>query len=136
MRKIQLLIALVLFFSCTEKQKSNSDFYDKVLSVVIENSNGKPVEFPELYDTLADTIAGDKYEKLKLVEKLKTKGFKITDWGRGNYPPLSSRIIIVTMQKEDCKCEVAKIYYSTISGFKYSMTERISCNKASRKQKD
>lgn len=117
--------------SCSEKEKTNLDFEDKVIDLVIENSNGKPIEFTEIYDSLAKNFPEDKSEKLMLVEKLKLKGFKIINWGRGNYPPLGPRIIVVTLKKEDCECEVAKIYYSTISESEFIMTERINCKKAS-----
>jgi hypothetical protein len=131
MRNIPFLLVFFLLTSCTNKEESNSNFYDKVLDLVIENSNGENVEFPELYDKLTTKIADDNNEKLKLVEKLKTKGFKVTNWGRGNHP-LGPRIIIINLKKDNCECEVAKIYYSTANDTLYNMTERINCKKASR----
>jgi coenzyme F420-reducing hydrogenase gamma subunit len=116
--------------SCSEKKERKSDFEDQVLDLVIENSNGKPVEFPELYDKLVVTIPVDDKEKLKFVEKLKAKDFKVINWGRGNHI-LGPRIIIITLKKEDCECEVAKIYYSTVSETVYNITERVSCKKTS-----
>jgi len=130
MKNIFFLILLFLFISCSEKKESKIGFDDKILNLVIENSNGESVEFPELYDKLTDKIADDNQEKLKLVDKLKARGFKVTNWGRGNHP-LGPRIIIITLKKEDCECDVAKIYYSTSSETEYSMAERISCKKAS-----
>ena len=132
MRNICFLLVFFLLNSCTKKKESNSDFYDKVLDLAIENSNGESVEFPELYDKLVTKIADDNNEKLKLVEKLKQKGFKVTNWGRGNHPPHGPRIIIINLKKDSCECEVAKIYYSTVDDTLYNMTERISCKKASR----
>jgi hypothetical protein len=130
MRNISFFIALFMSLSCSEKKVRKSDFVDQVLDLVIKNSNGEPVEFPELYDKLAETIPDDNKEELKLVEKLKAKGFKFINWGRGNHM-LGPRIIIITLKKENCECEVAKIYYSTNSETEYSMTERVSCKKAS-----
>lgn len=131
MRKIVFLFTLFLLFSCVEKKESNSDFYDKALDFVIVNSNGEIVEFPQIYDSLTYEIADDNEEKLKLVEKLKAKGFKVTNWGRGNHP-LGSRIIVINMKKNNCECEIAKTYYSTSNDSLYHMTEKINCNKASR----
>lgn len=106
-------------------------FYDKALDFVIENSKGEIVEFPEIYDSLSRSIPYDDKEKLKLVEKLKAKGFKVTNWGRGNHS-LGPRIIVINMKKNNCECEIAKTYYSTSNDSLYQMTEKISCKKAYR----
>ena len=118
----------LLIISCserTEKIKSNST--DQLLDLLIQNSDGTVVEFPDLYKGPVNTIPEDKDEKLVLLEKLKAKGFTITDWGRGNYPPLGPRIINITLQKGNCECEVSKIYYSTVSDTEYTVAERIKC---------
>ena len=131
MRSLLFLITSFLIISCTQKNEPKSGFEDKIIDLVIENANGKSIEFPEIYDSLTKNIPEDNVEKLILVEKLKSKGFKVINSGRGNYPPLGPRIVIFTLKKENCECEVAKIYYSTISDSVYNMTERISCKKAS-----
>ena len=56
----------------------------------IENS-----EFIDLYP-VPETVALDGFEKLILVEKLKTKGFTVTNWGRGNWQE-GPRIVSYTM---------------------------------------
>ena len=128
MRNILFLFSTLLLCSCTSKKESNLSFYDKALDFVIENSNGEIVEFPEIYDSLSHNIPNDDKEKLKLVEKLKVKGFKVTNWGRGNHP-LGPRIIVINMKKNNCECEIAKTYYSTSNDSLFQMTEKISCKK-------
>lgn len=84
---------------------------------------------PDLYDSLANKIPEDKDEKLILVEKLKMKGFKITNWGRGNIPPLGPRIVNVELMSGRCICEVTKTYYSTTVDTLYQMTEGVKCRR-------
>lgn len=131
MRNILFLFFLLLICSCSEKKEPKLGFYDKALDFVIENSNGEIVEFPEIYDSLAHSIPEDDKEKLKLVEKLKAKGFKVIHWGRGNHP-LGPRIIVINMKKNNCDCEIAKTYYTTSNDSLYQMTEKISCQKNSK----
>ncbi len=133
MKHLSLLLLLILFFSCNKKLEDYSvDFKEKVVNFVIDNFDDKFIELPNLYDSLATCIADDKNEKLILVQILKKKGFKIITWGRGNFPPLGARIISVTLKKDDCECEINKMYYSTISDSLYEMRENIKCKKASR----
>ncbi|WP_264510566.1 hypothetical protein [Flavobacterium sp. N1719] len=127
MKIILLSIIFLLTISCSKEIKNRSDFEDNVINLILEKPNGKQIEFPEIYDSLAKRIPDQKDEKLLLVEKLKLRGFKIINSGRGNYPPLGPRIVIVTMKKDNCECEVSKIYYSTISENEFKMTESISC---------
>jgi len=131
MRDIHFLFTFFLFISCVEKKESNLNFYDKSLNFIIENPDGEIVEFPQIYDSLTNKIADDNEEKLQLVEKLKAKGFKVTNSGRGNHT-LGPRIVVINMKKDNCECEIAKIYYSTANDSLYHMTEKISCNKANR----
>jgi hypothetical protein len=88
------------------------------------------MEFIDFYPIL-DSIAIDKYEKLVLVDSLKSIGFKVTNWGRGNWMD-GPRIVNFTMSNEQCECQVDKLYYSTEQEGKYNVTERIKCIIASR----
>lgn len=87
------------------------------------------IEFIDLYPVL-DSVASDKYEKLVLVDSLKSIGFKVTNWGRGNWME-GPRIINFTLSNGQCECYVDKLYYSTAEKDKFKVTERIKCNKAS-----
>ncbi len=131
MRNIPFLFPFFLFTSCIVKKETNFNFYDKSLNFIIENLDGEIVEFPQIYDSLTNKIADDNEEKLLLVEKLKAKGFKVTNSGRGNHP-LGPRIVVINKKKDNCECEIAKTYYSTANDSLYLMTEKISCNKANR----
>lgn len=131
MRNISLKLVLLYYLSCNENKIRSTNFHDRILDIIIENSNGEIVEFPELYDSLTNKIADDKAEKLKFVEKLKPRGFKIVDRGRGNHI-LGPRSVVINLKKKDCECEVAKTYYSTSVDSLYRISEKISCKKASR----
>lgn len=116
-----------------KQQPETLDFNEKVVGFLIENSDNKFVELPNLYDSLPKKIIDkDENEKLILVQILKNRGFKIKDWGRGNHP-LGPRIINIKLEKGNCLCEVQKIYYSSynLPDEIYKITESIRCNKAS-----
>lgn len=87
------------------------------------------IEFPALYDELFNGLPDDVNEKLILVEKLKERGFIVSEAGRGNVPPLGPRIVSRTMTKGDCRCEVSKIYYNTIPDSAWTASERIWCRR-------
>jgi hypothetical protein len=134
--KYLIILFSILFLSCNEKPKSKStNFNEKVVDFAIENSNNKFIELPDLYDSVSkEIVERDEDERLILVQILKKKGFEITNWGRGNHP-LGPRIIVLNLKKDNCECEVQKIYYSSdavASGEIYKTTESIRCKKASR----
>lgn len=130
--KYILILLSVLFFSCSEKSKKQPiEFNEKIVDFAIENSNGKFIELPNLYDSLPEEIVPkDEDEKLLLVQILKRKGFEITNWERGNHP-LGPRIVVLNLKKDSCECEVQKTYYSTdaLPGEIYKTAERIKCKK-------
>lgn len=133
-KKLKLKTAVSILFayfilSCSNPQeaKTNKEFTDKLLDFIIENKDDQSVEIDGLYPTTIDYIPSDKDEKLVLAEKLKARGFKVTDAGRGNYPPIGVRIVSFTLKKDQCACEVSKIYYLTTFESTYIMKERISC---------
>jgi hypothetical protein len=127
-----MLIFSVILFSCNDKPKNESiNFNEKIVNFAIKNSNDKFIELPNLNDSLSKQIVlKEEDEKLILFQILKMKGFKIINWGRGNHP-LGPRFIALTLKKDNCECEVDKIYYSTDSfpDSIYSTTERIKCKK-------
>ena len=131
---ITVLLVFLLLISCTETKEhdSRADFNEKILDFVVENSEDIYVELPEIYNATSNNIPNDKDEKIFLAQKLKDKGFKVTGWGRGNYPPSGPRIIMLTLKKGNCECEVDKVYYATLFDSEYVMTERIKCKKVSR----
>src|SRR5690348_15494874 len=117
MRKILTIMLLVILTSCSQQHSLGKDFIDQLLDLTTGTSSkeylgGEYIQLTNMYDTLAHNIPEDKDEKLILVERLKKRGFEITNWGRGNFPPLGPRIVIVELKKENCICEVSKIYYA------------------------
>lgn len=126
---ILFLLILSSFFSC---KSDHENFEYAILELVIQRSNGKAVQFNDLYSSYIshDSLYSAHFiEKPKLVEILNKKGFKIVDNGRGNFPPLGPRIISYTLIRDNCQCEVSKIYYYTITKDLYSISESIDCNK-------
>lgn len=124
---------MILFFiSCNTDSKSDEKKQisqtEEIINLLIENANGEVVEFRSLYDTLYTEIPTDSLEKIFTIKYLENRGFKIIDYGRGNYPPNAQRIISIQMQNNNCKCTVDKIYYYTIDEKSYEATERISCS--------
>ncbi len=120
--QLLILIAIQNVFS-----QENKNFIDKTIDFLISEKSNQNIEFFDLYDNLQTEILEDDKEKLILVEKLKNRGFVIEDYGRGNYPPVGARIVIVKMRRKECKCEIAKIYYyTTIDNF-FEIRERIKC---------
>ena len=126
-----LLLFSIISYSQTKKTNSEQDFNDKIVDFAIDNCEDKFIELPDLYEKTTGKIADDENEKLILVDKLKNRGFKVINWGRGNNPPLGPRIIALTLKNGNCDCEVIKIYYSTADESQYQMTEKIKCIKTS-----
>lgn len=79
------------------------------------------------YYSLMNAIPSDEEEHLMLVELLKSKGFEVTNYGRGNWE-FGPRIVSYTLQTDQCECQVDKLYYSTEQENTYRVTERIKCN--------
>jgi len=67
-------------------------------------------------------------DTLKISEFLKKKGFKVANWGRGNWM-FGPRIISLTLENDSCTCQVDKLYYTQDSQTDYKVTERILCKK-------
>ena len=132
MRDIQFILVCLGLAACSTNKKTDADFVASLLYLTTRTTSKEysPVEyvqFTQLYDSLAHSLPDDKDEKLILVERLKKMGFEVTDWGRGNFPPLGPRIVIVELTKGSCICEVSKIYYATVQEGAYQMAEGINC---------
>jgi hypothetical protein len=136
MKRIYFLAILILFFSCknelTETTINNKDYIEKTLDFIITNKDNQQIELPNLYDSLSIGIP-EKSEFI-LARKLTKRGFKEIRSGRGNYPPRSPRIVTKIFQKNNCVCELSKIYYYTTYENHYEMAERISCKDSIQKK--
>jgi hypothetical protein len=124
-------LAFILAISCQKEVKESlagsKDFYGIIIDMAIEQKSNIPIELPEIYDSLATKLPNDGDETIILAQKLKQRGFKVIDWGRGNYPPKGPRIINLILQKENCVCEVRKMYHYSIIDTLYEMSESIKC---------
>lgn len=152
MKNLITILTITLLSSCSNnigstevKEAENNSFknetdrnawnYEKVshdnLASFLNNiCSNKDSEFIDLYPTI-DSISSDEYENIILVDSLKTKGFNVTNRGRGNWTE-GPRIVSFTMSNGQRECQVDKLYYSTEHENKYKVTERIKCVKASR----
>lgn len=109
------------------EENPDHDSSDDLLELIILSADGNEIEFPDLYKDFVSVIPEDKDEKSILSEKLKAKGFKITNWGRGNFPPHGPRIINIIFKRDSCECEVSKMYYSTTVDTLYEVKESVRC---------
>ncbi len=133
---VSIFISILCLIACKKPQinstqsieaKSITTIEERIVDILIASRDGKTIEFPDLYEGVVNSISNDSEESLKLVSLLKSRGFEITNWGRGNYPPRGPRIVMRQLRKDNCECEVNKIYYSTISKGIYEIAERIKC---------
>lgn len=125
---ISILLIGVCLTTCNEKlSRRGDDFVEEVVDLAVRLKNNRPIELSTLYDSLATTLPADSVETLVLAEELKRKGFKVIDWGRGNFPPNGVRIVVLGLKKDSCYCSVSKMYYSTIRNDLYQIRESISC---------
>lgn len=109
-------------FEAWNYKEVKQDFFSLLMYDICSTQD---VEFIDLYPVM-DSIANDEYERIILVDSLKSKGFKVTDWSRGNWMH-GPRFVSLKMNNGHCKCQVDKLYYSTESDHKYKVTERIKC---------
>jgi hypothetical protein len=122
-----LLIMLILTACSVKSQKERDDFIGEVVDLAAKLKNDEPIELSTLYDSLVSELPVDSLETLVLAEELKRKGFRVVNWGRGNFPPHGVRIVILSLAKDDCYCTVSKMYYSTTQQDLYQIHESISC---------
>ena len=106
----------------TDYKEVDKSYLDTLLKDICST---EALEFKGLYQNL-DSIASDRYEKLALVDSLKKRGFRVTNWGRGNWE-FGPRIVSLDLSKETCVCQVDKLYYTTQKENEYRVTERIKC---------
>ena len=131
MKKAIVIIAF-LCLSCSKEQPKivgSHDFPDRLIDFSIEYANSRTLELPDLYEKTAKFIPDDEDENIILVEKLKARGFKVTDREKNNYPLGGVRMVSVKMSGTDCDCEVNKIYHTTAFVSEFAVTESISCEK-------
>ena len=141
MKNLIVILIITLLNSCSNNTGSIAEnetdkdtwSYEKVSQENLASfMNGicsnKDIEFIDLYPII-DSISSDEYENIILVDSLRTKGFNVTNMGRGNWME-GPRIVSFTMSNGECECQVDKLYYSTEHESKYKVTERIKCVKA------
>jgi hypothetical protein len=144
------LLALIITFaiSCTDKNKTaiatekSIEPKSELDFEFIWNSKQKSIaDIDKSIENLSDGLALEfvypqqeiipEKDSLLLIHKLKQKGFKIIDSGRGNWMN-GPRIISYTLESDDFVCRVDKLYYSdslNSKANKYKVTERFACLK-------
>lgn len=109
-------------------EQNSQDFIkitkDSISAILYLGCNNKNYEFTDLYSE-ANTIP--EIDFLILDDSLKSRGFYVTDYGRGNFMG-GPRMISLTLENKKCKCWVEKLYYSnSLKTKKFRVTERLSC---------
>jgi hypothetical protein len=128
--KILLLFPFLFTLGACKSDKEpdfNNDFTDRPITIAIKNPEGKYIELPDLYNTPVNYIPENNDENFLIAEKLKIRGFKQTAISRNDFQLLGRRVITMTLLKDDCQCEVSKVYYATSNVSEYIRSERIKC---------
>jgi hypothetical protein len=122
---------LLLLSGCAKEVKVNDDidFTDRVITFAVDHPEDTFVEMPGLYETHATHIPQAADEQFILAEKLEARGFKVVDTGSVNNQLSGRRMATLTLVKDNCECEVDKVYYSTLNVSQYVRTERIKCRR-------
>ncbi len=126
MRRFFYFSTFFLLFISNVFAQELSKTNQEIIDLIIQAKNNEFVEFSDIYETSASAIKSDEEEKILLVQFLKKKGFKVENWGRGNFP-YGPRIISIEMVKADCRCDVAKLYYSYDNDGTNEVKEKIRC---------
>jgi len=110
-------------------EDSNKEYFkiskDKFSELIKKMDSELSVEIMDLYkdsELIPDT------DTLYINHYLKNLGFKVRDYGRGNWMQ-GPRIVSFTLENENYRCYVDKLYYSQDSTNKNKITERIKCKK-------
>jgi hypothetical protein len=133
MKPLKRILLLLPFLFCSVSCKTDkepdfdNDFIDRAISLATKHPEGKYIELPDLYDTPVNYIPENNDENFLITEKLKIRGFKTTGITRNDYQLLGRRVITMTLLKDDCQCEVSKVYYMTSNISEYIRSERIKC---------
>jgi len=130
--KTKTLGVLPFFLAITACKKEippqyGQDFTDKVIDLVIAAENGQRVSFPDLYPMKATRIPTAEDDRLILADRLALRGFKVTVKHIEDAPLSGRHTLVVEMVRDNCSCEVSKMYASTENVSQYLQTETIAC---------
>lgn len=103
-----------------------SRFSNEILPQILRDKSGTTLEIDNLYRAPIEDLPIDSLESLILLDDLKTRGFKVINWARGNFIG-GPRMVNYSVQKEDCFCDLIKWYYKTEDPNDLKRTESISC---------
>lgn len=121
----RLLPLLLLMVSCQE-QPVAKDFDDRILDIVIETRNGRTIAFPDLYGRTFEIPDASK-EMLIVTEKLKSRGFTVTETTSNVQGFTGVRSVTQKLVKDGCHCTVTKTYGRTAYVSEFAVTENINC---------
>ena len=124
MKVLTCIFAAFLLYGCANKENTAQPSPEEVADLAIGLHDSTETEIKNVYKrkvklnvTFDDTI--------HLGRILKRKGFTQTNWGQGNWQQ-GPRIMMLTLRKGNCECEVIKRYYSTKDTL-FLPTESIAC---------
>jgi hypothetical protein len=119
-----LWIVFVLISSCVNTKSQSVPFPENIVDLAIANSDNNEIEVTGLYDSLVAVLPEDESTKLGAI--LKAKGFKLTNYGQGNWNK-GPRYVERTYEKDSCICTVSKMYYTATHDSLFEIHESISC---------
>jgi hypothetical protein len=137
MKQLLTILSFLLLFQFCKQHKAEpviieNDFTDKIVNLIIKEQDYQFLEFPQLYFNTVTFIPPIDQEYSILVKRLEERGFKAVSLNQINQQLSGRRIMSVILTKEQCECEVQKIYYSTANISEYIVSERMRCIKASK----
>lgn len=122
--KFPFCFLVILFLYGCGKGDTTGPSPEQIVALAIARHDSTETEIKNVYKrkvklniTFDDTI--------HLGRILKRKGFTQTNWGQGNWQQ-GPRIMMLTLRKGNCECEVIKRYYSTEDTL-FIPTESIAC---------
>jgi len=134
MRTISIIF-LSLLFGCSHSESTNeqseSSHNIEKDSISLTTFLKHPckyteIEFNNIYIE-PQPIKADSLENLVVLDYLKSKGFDVLGYGRGNWEK-GPRIISYEVTNYFCDCQVDKLFYSSNLADKYRTTERVKCS--------
>jgi hypothetical protein len=130
MKKITLLLLIVFAFSCQDDSGQSAPekqnlFPENVVDLAIKTKDKNVIELPMMYDSLVTVLPQD--ENTKLGQILVNKGFQEIEARQGNWGNRGPRFVHRSYRKDDCICNVSKMYYTTTNDKLYEIHESINC---------
>jgi hypothetical protein len=133
MKKITLFLLIVTISSCQDDSgqstpENQAMFPENIVDLAIKTKDKNVIELPMMYDSLIRVLPEG--ETTKLGEILVKKGFTQIEAKQGNWGNRGPRFVHRSFRKDDCICNVSKMYYTTTNDKLFEIHESIHCFEA------